>query len=689
MHRRDLSRLLRPKTIALFGGKWAANVVEQLRKSGYTGEIWPVHPKRRDILGMPCFSSIELLPAAPDACFVGVNRQATVELVRALCAMGAGGATCFASGFLESETEEPGGAALQAKLVEAAGEMPLLGPNCYGFLNYLDNVKLWPDQHGGRDVRNGVAIVAQSSNIAINMTMQSRGLPIACVIAAGNQAQTGIAEIATHLLADDRVTAIGLHVEGLGDVRALETFAQLAARAGKPVTVLKTGKSKKAQAATLTHTASLAGGVATSSALIRRLGFAETPNVAVFLETLKLLHCLGKLPGNRVCSVSCSGGEAALMADLGESAGIDYRSFSTSASGDLKSLLGPFVSISNPLDYHTYVWGDTKRMTDIFAVAMGDGHDLTVFVLDLPRPDRCEQSGYRCAVDAIIAARALTGARVAVLATLPENLREEESERFHLAGIATLHGMQEGIEAVAACAGSGKPAATRLLLAGMTADGSIATLTEAEAKTQLSAFGLAVPRSVVGKTPAEIVQEAAVLNFPVALKSLGLAHKSENRGVVLGVSDIAELGREARAMSPVADGFLAEEMVTDAVAELLVGVVRDPTGLFLLTIGAGGILTEIHRDTASLLLPASRNDIRKALGSLRIGPVLSGYRGMKGANIDMVLDAIEAIVAYVDANAETLVELDVNPVICGREETVAVDALVRHAGTPKPGGRLP
>jgi acyl-CoA synthetase (NDP forming) len=194
----DLSRLLRPRSIALFGGGWAVNVVAQLKKSGFDGDIWPVNPKRADILGVPCLASIDDLPVAPDASFIGVNRDATIEVVQRLSAMGAGGATCFASGFLESEAETAGGADLQARLIKAAGDMPILGPNCYGLINYLDNVTLWPDQHGGLPVDSGVAIVAQSSNIAINMTMQARGLPIAYVVAAGNQAQIGASDIAAH-----------------------------------------------------------------------------------------------------------------------------------------------------------------------------------------------------------------------------------------------------------------------------------------------------------------------------------------------------------------------------------------------------------------------------------------------------------------------------------------------------------
>lgn len=678
---RDLSRLLRPKSIALFGGGWAANVIAQLKKSGFEGDIWPVNPKRAEILGVPCLASIEDLPGAPDASFIGVNREASVEVVRRLAAMGAGGATCFASGFRESEAEGTGGARLQEALVEAAGNMPILGPNCYGFLNYLDNVTLWPDQHGGIRTAGGVGIVAQSSNIAINMTMQARNVPIAYMIAAGNQAQTGVAEIAGAMVEDKRTSAIGLYLEGFGDIRALEDLAAKAHAAGKPVVVLKVGRSEKAQAGTMTHTASLAGSAAAASALIRHLGFIEVNSIGVFLETLKLMHCFGPLPGNAVCSVSCSGGEASLMADMAEGTAIRYRDFSGGQRKALKDILGPIVTIANPLDYHTFIWGDTERMTGVFAAAMADGFDLTVFVLDIPRSDRCDPSSYECAVEAIIAARRLTGARTAILATLPENMNEALSARFTEQGIAVLHGMEEGIGAIDAAirSGAGYLRKTPVLMGagqGDQAGREGITLDEASSKHALHLHGLKLPGSVSASGAAEIVSACSQLAFPVVLKGLGIAHKSEAGAVVLGLGDLQAV-KEAAAKMQGVEGFLAEEMVTGSVAEMLIGVTRDPTGLYLLTLGSGGVLTELLADTVSLLLPADREEIRTAIGELKVARLLSGYRGRPSGDMEAVLDAVEAVCRYAAANAGQLIELDVNPLIVRASDAIAVDALIR------------
>ena len=136
-------------------------------------------------------------------------------MTKSLSVRGSGGAVCFASGFLEAATEDEEAAKLQRLLLEAAAGMPIIGPNCYGLINYLDGVALWPDQHGGEKVSSGVAIITQSSNIAINITMQTRKLPIAYVVTTGNQSQLSQAEIAYKLLDDPRVTSLGLHVEGI------------------------------------------------------------------------------------------------------------------------------------------------------------------------------------------------------------------------------------------------------------------------------------------------------------------------------------------------------------------------------------------------------------------------------------------------------------------------------------------
>ncbi len=190
-----------------------------------------------------------------------------------------------------------------------------MGPNCYGLINYLEGALLWPDQHGGRRVERGVALIMQSSNIAINLTMNRRALPIAYVICLGNQAVVGISDVMAAVADDPRVSAVGLYLEGLDDPGAFASVALDLYARNLPVIALCAGRSAAGAEQAVSHTASITGDGAVMSAFLKRLGISEVMSLPVLLETLKLVHVHGRLRGKRMISLSCSGGEAALMAD--------------------------------------------------------------------------------------------------------------------------------------------------------------------------------------------------------------------------------------------------------------------------------------------------------------------------------------------------------------------------------------
>ena len=676
----DLSRLLRPRSIAVIGGGWGMAVVEQALKAGFEGQIWPVHPTRDEIHGLRCYPRLDDLPGAPDAAFIGVNRHLTLDAVATLSALGTGGAVCFASGFAEAEDGREAGANLQARLIEAAGQMPVLGPNCYGFINYLDGALLWPDQHGGARVDKGVAVLGQSSNMLINMTMQRRALPMAYVMAAGNQAQTGLADMAMAVMDDPRVTAIGLHIEGVSDVPAFEAMAAKARALRKPIVALKVGRSEQAQAATISHTASLAGGDAASRAFLRRLNIPQLNTLPEFLETLKLLHVHGALPGRDLCSMSCSGGEASLIADAAVGRDVTFRPLIPEEHDRVKETLGDLVTVANPLDYHTFIWDDAERMAATYTAMIGCGFDLSLLVYDFPREDRCSDASWACGVTALSVAQGATGARCAAVASLPENMPEHRALGFMEAGIAPMMGLGEALAAAEAAAdvheGWRRPAPAPVLAVPVRTGDSPQVLDEAAAKALLSEHRLAIPAGQAACNADEAAQAAEQLGYPVVLKGLGIAHKTEASAVRLGLSSAEEVRLAASAMA--ADrGFLVERMVGDAVAELIVGVVRDPVYGFTLTIGAGGVLTELLGDSATLLVPASDAEIRAALADLRVAPLLSGYRGKPAADLEAIVSAVLAVQRFVAAQADRLEELDINPLMATAEGAVAVDALIR------------
>lgn len=678
--KRSLSRLLQPKSIAVVGGgAWCTSVVEQCLKMGFAGPVWPVHPSRPEIAGVAAFAHLEDLPAPPDAVFIGVNRNVTVQTVRLLREMGAGGAVCFASGFREAQAETGDGAGLQDALLEAAGDMPIIGPNCYGFINYLDGALLWPDQHGGQRVERGAAILTQSSNMAINITMQARSLPLAYVATAGNQAQIGLAQIGTALLEDDRVTALGLHVEGIGDLRAFEALAARARQLRKPIIALKAGRSEQAQAAAISHTASLAGSDAGARALLRRLGIAQVDSLTALLETLKLVHFAGPLRSNRIVSMSCSGGEASLMADTAMTRALTFPPLSADQHERLRAALGPMVALANPLDYHTFIWNDAPRMGEVFTAMLSGEADLGCLIVDFPRTDRCDPSAWNCALEAGAATVQTTGKPLALLATLPEAMPEDIARRAIDGGMIPMQGLDDTLTAIEAASMLGAGGGTPMPVLRPGHPENPATLEEAEAKAILASHGLAVPRLRRAADPGEAGQAAAEVGFPVVLKGTGAAHKTEAGLVALSLKTVDDVRQAAGKME--CHRFIVEEMLAGGVAELLIGLLRDPAHGFVLTLGAGGIQTEILQDTVSALLPVTEAEITDMLGHLRMAPLLYGYRGRPGADIAAIVRAVLAVQDYVTAHADVLDEVEINPLICLPDRAVAADALIRIGET--------
>jgi acyl-CoA synthetase (NDP forming) len=684
---RSLDRLIRPKSIAVFGGKEARRVIFQCDKMGFSGEIWPVHPRETEILGRKCYRSVTELPGAPDASFVGVNRELTIDIIHDLAARGAGGAVCYASGFREAVSELADGDDLQKALVEAAGDMPVLGPNCYGFINMLDGALLWPDQHGMLRIDKGVAVLTQSSNIACNISMQQRGLPLAYILTAGNQAQTGLADLACAVLEDPRVTAVGLHIEGFDSLASLERLALRARELKKPVVTLKVGKSEQAQLATVSHTASLAGNDAVSSALLSRLGIGRVETLPELLETLKLLHVAGPLPNRDISSMSCSGGEASLMADAGVKRKINYRALKEEQRQPLRETLGQMVTISNPLDYHTFVWGNREKQTEAFTTMMKGGYALNLVVLDFPRLDRCDAADWITTCHAVIDASKATGENAGIVASMGENMPEETAEMLVKNGVVPFYGIEEALAAAEIAAGIGEIWSRPLpepLLKTTQGESEAVTLTEHESKQALAAHGLPVPRGMTADTAEAAADAAETLGFPVVLKGLGIAHKTEAGAVKLNLANREAVLDAASAMAGVASGFLVERMVGKPVAELIVGALRDPVAGPVLTIGAGGILVELLEDSAILTLPVDERTIRDAIAGLKVAKLLDGYRGGPKGDIDALVAAVASAASYVVSNASIIEELDVNPIMVlpAGDGVVAADALIRLRENP-------
>ncbi len=662
----DLDRLLAPRSIAVVGGAPAERVVAQCLKLGFPGPIWPVHPRRAELAGVPTVATLDDLPGVPDAVFLGVNRFATVEAMRTLATMGAGGAVCYGSGFAET-----GEADLQAELLDAAGGMPFFGPNCYGFVNTFDRVALWPDEHGCGRTERGVAIVSQSGNVAVNLTFQTRGLRLGSMITVGNQASLGTEDAVAALIDDDRITAIGMFLEA---VRDPQLFAAVAARAhdrGLPLVALQTGRSAAGALIATSHTGSMSGRAAAYDAMFERYGVATVRTPAELLETLKLLDSGGRLSGPRVVSLSCSGGEASLVADRAEQSALRFEPFADDHRTRIEATLTELVAVSNPFDYHTFMWGDREAMATCFTAVMDGPQDATMLVLDAPPSPDNDPASWYVAADALADAAAATGRRAVVVASLAECINEPFRAHISASGLTPLLGLSEGLVALDVAArvmDRCLPAHAPVVPAATTR-----LVDEAAAKQRLRNLGIAVPDGRVAPR-GEVLAAADSIGYPVTLKALGLAHKSEAGAVRVGLRTSDELAAALTAMPDTEHGFLVESTVTDVVAEVLVTVRRDAPVGWLVSIGHGGVTTELWSDVTHLLAPVTPDEVHRALTRLRSHALLTGFRGRPPADVDAL---VELVVCLTDQVVGTdVVEVELNPVLVGRRGAVAVDALL-------------
>jgi len=515
-------------------------------------------------------------------------------------------------------------------------------------------------------------------------------------------------------LDDERVTAVGLHIEGFGSIREFEQLAQHANSVGKRVIALKVGKTETARQALKSHTSSLAGSDASADAFLSRIGITRVHSLSVFIETLKVLHVSGGLRDRHVLSMSCSGGEACLMGDSAVEHGLDTPPLNDAQRKALRDALGSRVALANPLDYHTYIWNDQQAMQAMFAGMLNAVAGIAVLVLDFPRSDRCSYDSWLVAIEAFKAAGRGWSGQLAVLASLPENLPEAIAIDLLDEGLIPLCGLDDAMAAIAAAApmSSALPMCptsrqyntltiekhadeashflasyAQVLLPSSGADyaeADLVALTEATAKRWLNSCNVPSPGGVTlamqgistEQWPDYLERQCANLAWPVVLKSTDSLHKSDTGGVVLDIEDLQQLISAINTMGSVTD-FLIEEQVDNIVCELLVGILRDPVHGFLMTIGAGGVQTELLADTASGLLPLTKTQMHSMLASLRCYPLLEGYRGRTGCNMDDVLDSLMKIQQAATSIADDLYELEINPLLCTEQGTIAADALLR------------
>ena len=681
MNRANLSRLISPKSIAVVGNRGADFAIRESKKLGYNHKIWAIHPTLDFLEGIKCYRDIKDLPEVPDATFIAVNAESAIDIIADLKSIGGGGAVLYASGFGEVGEK---GIKRNQRLLEAADGMPVIGPNCYGFINSLDRVALWPDVHGCEAVSSGVAIITQSGNIGLNITMQSIGLPIAYMFTLGNQTNTNIADIIHAMLDDNRVSAIGLHIEGISDIKSFEIAAQRAINKKIPIVAIKSGRTDASAKIALSHTSSMTGSDQLFSVFFERLGIARVNTVPEFLETLKLLSIIGVIDHNGVASMSCSGGEAGMMADLIDGLDINFPSLDDLHKERVKLALNDFVEVDNPLDYHTFIWGDRKRTSECFKQMISGNFAATMLLLDWPRTQESEQKEWDLTLLALSDAISGTGEKAIVLASIADCMPKRIIKKCQKYGIAPMIGMDICLKALNHSYRIGLAFETSSMqsieiLRSLSHPSKISNLTEFEGKKLLKKYDVPIPDGEIVTSTSEALMAAEKIHYPLTLKvsNADLAHKTELGAVLLDINDPIVLEKACQDLFKIGPSLLLEKMVQDSVTELIIGMANDPIFGKYIIIGSGGILVELFKDTIPLLFPVSREDVSLALAKLKVFPIIKGFRNNPEGDIEAIINCVMSVVKLINEN--DIIELDINPLLVLKRGNgvIAVDALIK------------
>ena len=675
----NLKKLFRPKSLALVGGYWADFVYDGNKTIGYQGKVWHINPSRKSSKAKKYYKNIKDLPEVPDCVYLAVSRDQTVKLIKDISDIGVGGTVCLASRFSELNSKE--GTNKTNELIRNAGKMPFLGPNCYGFINYLDRISVWSDQVAGKPTKKGVAIICQSGTIGNTISFNNRSLPIGYIISLGNQSQITIEDAINYALDDKRVTAIGIYAESFTNTEKLIKVFKKSRLKKIPIALVKVGRSKTASKTILTHTGSLSGKEDIYDSLFQRIGVARCNTLGELCEILKLFHTHGVLNNDKISIMGPSGGDMAMIGYVAETLSLNFGKIPTKIKNELKKVNHPSVIISNPFDLQTYNWNDPKQLAKTFKLIFKTNFGLNALMLDLPNIEDCDTAEWDAIVDQFIKSSKIkkNGAIISSLSdTLPKYLREKCLK----SGVVPLQGMSESLLAISNSIKISKAwsnfSEIKISKNLQNHKNKIKTYSEYESKLILKKFKISTPKSLI-TNKKNILRDYKKIGFPLVAKihSTKFFHKTEIGGVIININNEKELQQKTNKFR---GNILIEKMISNSIFEMIIGIKNDSQFGPTIILGAGGIYTELFKDTTTLLLPLNKKIILDEIKKLKFSKILFGFRGSDSADIDALVNTILKVAVFAEKNSNKISEVDINPlIVCKKGKGVfAVDALIHY-----------
>lgn len=677
----NLNKLLKPTSVAVigasekegFGGDVCRNILSYVEDRSH---VYFIHPKRDSVFGVPCYKSISDVPENVDLMVICTSQKTVIPLLQEGAKKGVGGAVVFASGYGEVGTAE--GKQNEAELIAAAKELDIavMGPNCAGFVNYIDNVQAFAFISAKRDRKGSVGVVSQSGQLCLSM-MDDPGMRFSYNISAGNGKIVQMEDYMDFLVDDEDTKVVSIYIEGVKNADKFAAVLKKAAEKRKPVVILKAGRSAKGGAIAASHTGSLSGSDASFDAVLKKFGAIRVDDLEELIAMSLMLSTMKRMPEKATfASMNLSGGETGICADVGSLNGIEYPDFTEETLKKLKEQLPSYASPNNPLDMTASLSYDADLYAGALRTVMDDpniGMVLIGYTLLLEIADPCIHYMYK-GIEKVVQEK---GGNCKPIAMIPfaENTRNPEyQEKLFQIGVPVLPPPVYAFKLLRHLADfiAYEPETKTLELAvGHPKSEETQALSEHESKQELKVYGVPVPDEVIVTSKEEAAQFAKNHPDPLVMKveSADILHKSDVGGVKLNVCGpeaaekaYEEIMESVTAKRPDAhiNGILTVPML-DAGVEIIIGVNNDPQFGPMIMVGMGGVFVEVFKDVALYPAPLKEEESLEMLKSLKSFKLLNGYRGTEKCDIKALCQTIVAISNYAQANKDVLKELDINP----------------------------
>jgi acetate---CoA ligase (ADP-forming) len=691
-----LKAALDPRSIAIIGAsenpnKVGGRPVHYLDKFGFKGNIFPINPSRPEVQGYKCYKSLNDLPEAPDMVIVAVAGDNAIGVVEDCAAHGVKVAVVMASGF--GEVDAVAGKAKERRMVEAAHKagMRIVGPNSQGLANFgTGAIASFSTMFMDMDRAEGhVAMLSQSgalSTVPVGFLRQ-RGIGVRHTHATGNDADITVGELAVAVAEDPEVKLLLLYLESIPEKKYLEELAAVALHRDLPIIALKSGRSEAGRAAAQSHTGALANEDRVVDAFFEHHGIWRAPDMRGLVEATELYLKGWKPRGRRLVAISNSGAVCVMTADAATAVGMPMAKLADETDRKLKGILPSFATTTNPIDLTAALLSNSRLFGDILPViaedpaadafligvpVAGPGYDVEAFARD------AAAFGKQTGKPLVIAATQHSVA--AQFAAEGSSVFPTETE-----AVTALHQFLAHRELMARTRGR-KASLAKITQPSVPVPSAMTMLNEADSLALLAARGIPVVSHRLCRSRAEAIAAFETIGGPIVVKgcSADIAHKSELGLVKLGVKTREEAGEIWAQMEEIIrkHGARFDGVIIAAMAggrrEIMIGAHRDPVFGPVVAVGDGGKYVEVFRDTTLLLPPFSKDDVREALGKLKIAPLFVGVRGEPPMDVDALCDAVVKIGALMLDPAAKVMSLDLNPVLLDSagKGCIVVDAVV-------------